>query len=72
MPAKWEDGDGVQSLQATNVHESRASWIAENKRALSQFANLICSGIAHHSATGAPFKPQVLWNIQVFLTLCVN
>lgn len=72
MPAKWEDGYGVQSLQATNVLESSASWSAENKWALSQCANLNHSWIAHHSTTRAPFKSQVLWNIQVFLTLRVN
>lgn len=69
MPAKWEDGDGIQSLQATSVHESSASWSAKNKWSLSQSANLNHSWMAHHSATGAPPEPQVLWSSQVFFTL---
>lgn len=69
MPAKWEDGYGIQSLQATSVHESSASWSAKNKWSLSQSANLNHSWMSHHSATGAPPEPQVLWSSQVFFTL---
>lgn len=72
LPAKWEDGAGIQSLQATSVFEFSASWGAQNKRALSQSANLNHSWTAHHSATRAPHKHQVLRNSQVFPPLRVS
>lgn len=72
LPAKWEDGAGIQSLQATSVYEFGASWGAQNKRALSQSANLNHSWTAHHSATRAPHKHQVLRNSQVFPPLPVS